>query len=266
MEKWTFNGIDLTNKAWGIQSIDGLGTPGLRGSNIQIPFMNGNRWIKKRYDSKVIMIIMYVLGVDKTTGTIPQGTTYMEQLDINIDYLLKLFGIRGQHSLKRTMRNGEIREAQAEIYKLTDPKVNKAGDVRITVEFELVDPFFYSTDLTSQLKTISSTEYTWTHNNPGTAPVTAAVITLKGPLDSPRLENLNNNIWLKYQGAIATGETVIINTKDFTCEKDGENYISAIKHGGDAYWLTLEPGNNNLELTTQETGGSIEVEYYPAYF
>lgn len=266
MEKWTFNGIDLSSKAWGIQSIDGLGTPRLRGSNLQIPFINGSRWIKKRYESKVIMITMYVLGVDKTTGTVPVGLTFMEQLDINIDYLLKLLGISGEHPLKRTMRSGEIREAQAEVYKPAELKVNKGGDARLTIEFELADPFFYSTDLTSHLKTISSTEYTWTHNNPGTAPVTAAVITLKGPLDSPRLENLNNNIWLKYQGAIEAGETVIINTKDFTCEKNGENYISAIKHGGDAYWLTLEPGNNSLELTTQVTGGSIEIEYYPAYF
>lgn len=266
MEEWMYNDVELNSKAWGIQSVDGLSTPSLRGSNLQVPFANGNRWIKKRYDSKIIMLNMYALGVNETSGLITIGMTQFEQLDANIDYLLKIFGVRGQHVLRRTMRNGEIREALAEVYRSVEFKRKKGGDAKFSIEFELADPFFYGTDLTRQTKAISSTEVAWTHNNPGTAPVTKAVITLNGPLDSPKIENLDNDIWMQYQGAIAAGETVIINTADFSCEKDGVNMISAIKHGGDAYWMILEPGNNSLEVTTQATGGSIEIEYYPAYF
>lgn len=254
-EKWYFNGYSLCTDEWNVERVlEGLGVPGYRGSNIQVPFENGLRHIKKRYKSKQLILSMWVRGAN------------MEIMDDNIDYLTKLFGMRGQHTLRRIMRSGEIREAQAEVYGPVSFVPKRPGYCKFSVEFELADPFFYGTDLTSQTKAIGSTEVAWTHSNPGTAPVTKAVITLNGPLDSPRLENLDNEIWLKYQGAIAAGETVVINTADFTCEKDGVNMISAIKHGGDAYWLTLEPGDNSMEVTTQETGGSIEIEYYPAYF
>lgn len=252
---WNYNGINLSSTDWKVQAVlDGLGHPGFRGEDLQIPFENGRRPIKKRYNSRIMVFSMFVTG--KT----------MEDLEANIDTLSALFGKKGQRILRRTLSNGDIREAKAEVYSPVNFPSEIPNYSKFSVEFELADPFFYSTDLRSQSKTISSTDYSWIHNNPGTAPVTAAVITLEGPLDSPKLENLNNNIWLKYQGAIEDGETVIIDTKDFTCEKDGENYISSIKHGGDAYWLTLEPGSNSLELTTQVAGGSIEIEYYPAYF
>lgn len=254
-EKWTYNGINLCTDNWNVEGvISGLGTPKLRGSNIRIPFENGKRHIKKRYESRNLMFSMWVKANDMVT------------LDENIDYLSTLFGRRGQHVLKRIMRSGEIRETMAEVYGDVTFVTKRPGHCKFAVEFELADPFFYGTTLENEVKTISSTDYSWTHNNPGTAPVTNAIITLSGPLDSPKLENLVNNIWLKYQGAILVGETVVINTKDFSCEKDGVNMISAIKHGGDSYWLTLEPGYNSLEVTTQETGGSVGIEYYPTYF
>ena len=252
---WNYNGTNLSSTDWKVQAVlDGLGHPGFRGEDLQIPFENGRRRIKKRYKSRILLFSMYVKG----------DTT--EEFESNIDTLSALFGASGEHTLRRTLSNGEIREAKAEVYSPVSFPIEIANYSKFSVEFELADPFFYTTELETDVEIISSTEESWTHNNPGTAPVTAAIITLEGPLDSPQLKNANNNIWLKYQGAIEEGETVTINTKDFTCEKDGENYISAIKHGGDAYWLTLEPGNNSLELTTQVTGGSIEIEYYPAYF
>ena len=57
-----------------------------------------------------------------------------------------------------------------------------------------------------------------------------------------------------------------MNTKDFTCMRGTENFIAAVKHGGDAYWMALESSENSLEITSQEAGGRIGIEYYPAYF
>jgi hypothetical protein len=252
---WNFNGTNLSSTDWKVQAVlDGLGHPGFRGEDLQVPFEDGRRRIKKRYNSRIIVFSMYVKGVTEET------------FESNIDILSRLFGARGQHTLKRTLANGEIREAKAEVYNKVNFPIEMPNYSKFSVEFELADPFFYGTDLTSQTKAIGSTDVTWTHNNPGTAPVTKAVITFNGPLDSPRFENLSNEIWLNYQGAIAAGETVVINTADFTCAKDGVNMISAIKHGGDAYWFTLESDNNSMKLTSEATGGSIKIEYYPAYF
>jgi len=267
MGKWDFNGISLCTKAWYVEEVlDGIGPPGFRGENLQVPFQNGTRHVKKRYNKKNMILGMWVVGCDKVTGRVPDGMTMMESLEQNIEYLSSLFGIRGQHALKRTMYDDSVREAQAEVYGKVNFVSKPEGYCKFSVEFELADPFFYSLVLEEELRTINSMAATYSFNNPGNAPVTNAIITLTGPLDSPRIENLNNDIWIRYLGVLEAGETAVINTKDFTCLKGAENYIAAIKHGGDAYWLILEAGSNSLEITTQVTGGSIEIEYYPAYF
>jgi hypothetical protein len=96
-----------------IEVPEGIGTPGLRGSNLQVPFQNGKRWIKKRYDERIIMLPMWVRGLAPLTGKLPSGKSENEALYDNIDYLSGVFGKRGQHVLKRILPDGTVREAIA---------------------------------------------------------------------------------------------------------------------------------------------------------
>jgi hypothetical protein len=92
------------------------------------------------------------------------------------------------------------------------------------------------------------------------------IITLEGPLSNPILRNQNNGVWMQYVGTIASEEAVALDTKHFTCLQGNENRISIVKHGGDADWMILDAGNNNMELETNTIGGRVTLEYYPAYF
>lgn len=58
----------------------------------------------------------------------------------------------------------------------------------------------------------------------------------------------------------------MLNTRDFSRIKEGENVITTVKHGGDAYWMVFESGTNNMKLTTETTGGTVEFRYHPSYF
>jgi len=266
-QRWEFNGISLHTKAWSVIEVpEGIGTPGLRGTNIQIPFKNGKKFIKKRYSERNVMMAMWVRGLDSITGAIPEGKSEKELLYENIDYLSSVFGKKGQHSLRRILPDGTVREAKAEVYRSAIFVKKPAGHAKFSVEFQLADPFFYGVDLASETKAIGSVNYEWNHTNVGTAPVTSVVITLRGPLESPKLECINNGIWLQYQGSIETDEIVVIDTGNFTCKKEGLNMIAALKHGGDAYWFILESGVNQMKLTGNTTGGTIKLEYFPAYF
>jgi len=113
---------------------------------------------------------------------------------------------------------------------------------------------------------VSTSPNIWTHANDGSAPATAMVITLEGPLSNPILKNRNNGIWIQYVGTILSGEYVILDTKYYTCLQGDQNMISIVKHGGDAYWMILDAGDNNLELETDTSGGRITLSYYPAFF
>jgi hypothetical protein len=256
LEKWEFNVTDLSsNESWGVESVlEGVGIPKYRGSNIQVPFQHGTRWIKKRYDRRKVVLSMWVKGTSRTN------------LDQNIDAFLKTIGIPGVHPLRRTMRSGEIREAQAEVCSEINFVVKEPGYAKFAFELELADPFFYGQTKVSETKILSSASTSWMHSYIGSAPCTDVVITFTGPLANPKIENLNNGIWLQYLGSIANGETVVLNTADFTCIKGSTNMIPAVKHGGDSYWITLLSGSNSMKATTDTTGGSIKIEYYPAYF
>lgn len=266
-QKWQFNGVNLNTKAWSVIEVpEGIGTPGLRGSNLQVPFQNGTRWIKKRFNERVIMLPMWVRGLDPLTGNQPSGANETELLYRNIDYLSQVFGKRGQHSLKRVLPGGTVREAKAEVYRPVSFAKKQAGYANFAVEFLLADPFFYDTVKVQETKIINTASFSWSHNNIGTAPVTNLTITLTGPLEAPKLEFLENGIWLQYQGTIGGADSVVINAGDFSCYKNGVNMLSAIKHGGDAYWAILEAGYNSLRIGSAVSGGSIKLEYYPAYF
>lgn len=266
-QTWQYNGMELNTLAWSVVEIsEGIGTPGLRGDNIHLPFQHGKKWIKKRYDIRIVMLPMWVRGLDPITGKLPSGLSSNEMLYQNIDYLSKVLGASGQHNLIRTLPSGEKRETKAEVYQPVIFKKVQDGYAKCVVEFLLSDPFFYSQQQVTETTDITSLTQEWTHQNPGTAPATKVDIEMIGPMESPKLECVETGVWLSYLGTIGVGETVTINTEDFSCEKDGLNMISSLKHGGDAYWMILSAGDSQLRLTNEITGGQVRIKYYPAYF
>ena len=255
-ENWTFNGFSLSSRGkWDVEAaIEGIGIPKFRGSDLRVPFQHGNRWIKKRFDSRKVVLSMWIKGTDRA------------DLDQNIDAFLTAIGTPGLHTLVRTLRSGETRLAQAELCSEIHFVRKNPGYAKFALELELPDPFFYALGKTTDVRTISSSPFVWLHANMGSAPATAMVITMEGPLSNPILKNRNNGIWIQYVGTIASGQSVVLDTKHFTCLQGEDNMISIVKHGGDAYWMILDAGNNSMELETDVFGGRVTIEYYPVYF
>jgi hypothetical protein len=255
-ENWTFNGFPLSARGkWDVEAvIEGVGIPKFRGNDLRVPFQHGNRWIKKRFDSRKVVLSMWIKGTDRAN------------LDDNIDDFLTAIGQPGLHTLSRTLRSGETRLAQAELCAEIHFVRKNPGYAKFALELELPDPFFYATGKTANVRTVSTSPLTWTHANSGSAPATNLVITLEGPLSNPVLRNQNNGVWIQYIGTILSGESVVLDTKHFTCLQGDQNMISIVKHGGDAYWMILDAGDNSMELETETTGGGVTIQYYPAYF
>jgi len=255
-EQWNFHGTDLSVRGkWDVEEVlEGIGIPPYRGSDLGVPFQHGKRWIKKRFDRRKVVLSMWIKGANR------------ERLDQHIDEFLKGIGTPGLHPLRRVMKNGEIREAQGELCAPIHLARKGPGYAKFALEIELADPFFYGTTLSTETKVSSGTKTTWTHANVGTAQAVKMKVTLTGPLSNPVLWNKSNDVWLQYLGSLGIGDTLVIDTKAFTALLNGVNRISAIRHGGDPYWMVLGPGNNSLELETGTVGGSAKVEYYPAFY
>ena len=255
-ENWTFNGFSLSERGkWDVETaIEGIGIPKFRGNDLRVPFQHGNRWTKKRFDSRKVVLSMWIKGADRP------------DLDNNIDAFLTAIGKPGLHTLARTLRSGETRLAQAEVCTEINFARKNPGYAKFALEFELPDPFFYAKGKVTDVKAVTTSPLTWTHVNTGSAPATHMVITLEGPLSNPVLRNKNTGVWIQYVGTILSGESVILDTKYYTCLQGDQNMISIVKHGGDAYWMILDAGDNSLVLETETTGGSVTLDYYSAFY
>lgn len=255
-ETWSYNGFSLSSRGkWDVESvIEGIGIPKFRGNDLRVPFQHGNRWIKKRFASRKIVFSMWIKGTDRAV------------LDDNIDTFLMAIGKPGQHTLSRTLRSGETRLAQAELCSEIHFVRKNPGYAKFALELEMADPFFYGTEKTTDVRTVSTSPIVWTHTNIGSAPAMQMVITLTGPLSNPVLRNQNNSVWIQYLGTILSGESVVLDTKYFTCVQGEDNMISIVKHGGDACWMILDAGDNSMVLETESTSGSVTLDYYPAFY
>jgi len=255
-ESWTFNEVELSRYGkWDIEEvIEGIGVPQYRGSNLQVPFQHGNRWIKKRYDRRKVVFSMWIKGRDRA------------ELDRHIDEFIRGVAKPGIYILRRSLRNGQIRESYGELSSELNFVRKGPGYAKFALEVEMPDPFFYGTESIFFTESIGSKTHNWIHEYVGTAPLIAMEIRLIGPMSNPVLMNTNNGVWMQYLGNINAGESVTLDTKDFSCVKGEDNTISTVKHGGDAYWMIFESGTNNLKITSEVIGGQVEVEYYPSYF
>ena len=258
IQTFKYSDVALDGVAWGVEDVlDGLGVPEARGENTLVPFVTGRRFVKKRKDHKTIILAMYVAGVNRSSITDPLSE---EQLEINKDYLSKLFGKRGLFKLERIMPDNSVREAWAEVIAPIQFEHISKTVARFTVEFLIPAGIF--TGPTDVTYTLSAADL----QHAGTAPQDSMTITMTGPLVNPKLENKTNDIWLQYLGTLVTGESLVIKTADYSVTKADQNMIPAFRHGGDASWFILEPGANELELTTDGAGGSITIAYKPAYY
>lgn len=255
-EQWSFHGTDLSVRGkWDVEEVlEGIGIPPYRGSDLGVPFQHGKRWIKKRFDRRKVVLSMWIKGKDRV------------ELDSHIDEFLRGIGSPGQHSLQRILRNGEVRQAQGEVCSEIHFVRKGPGYAKFALEIELADPFFYGTTLQVDSRSIVSPTLEWTHTNPGSAPCSDLIIKFQGPLANPILRHKGSGIWVQFMGVISTGEMVVLDTGSFTCNKAGDNLISALYHGGDSHWMSLDAGMNDLKLETGTSGGSVTIEYYPPYF
>ena len=255
---WKFNNTDLTEatgkwRAWDISGAND--NPPLRGSDIAIPFQHGATWTKKYYDEKIIVLAMWIKG------------TSLTDTQSNLDSVRRIFGIREQAILQRTMPDATVLQAMAEVS--GQPTFVYHGPLLVTgtVDFRLSEPFMRSLSLDTEVVTIANSPYDLV--NGGTAEEQRALITFTGPLDHPILTNTTNNVAVQYNDTLSSGaHSVVLDCGALTAILDGStNVIGSIIHTGDPAFMTLDPLHNAMTLTdnTGTNVGTATIEFYPPY-
>jgi len=260
-----FNGFLLTTEAWNVESLPSS-VPERRGDNIVIPYKNGARHVRnKPFGQRRPVLNMWVAPTD-AYGVLIEGRTEREQLEINLEYLKSIFAVAGQVPLRVQMLDGSYRTAQVEVVsEISFIKEQPTISAKMSVEVLMADPLYYGETLVTETIELTSGSVSIALSNSGTASVEKGNIRITGPASNLKINNTTNGISCTFTGDIEVNEEVLIDLDAHEVTLDEENVLGYLIHAGDPHWFVLNAGGNNIELTCDTFGGSMEFNYYPAY-
>ncbi len=251
---WSFGGTDLTS-AGAYKVIDFASAnelPPVRSDNPEIPLREGRLHTEKLFDQRTLSLGMYLNG------------TSITDFESKLETFKQLFGSRTRQYLQRTMADTSIRRALAEVTRF-DVAQKGSMYAKLSVDFLLAEPFFRSVSATIDTQVISASPLEYELTNPGTAPDKSALIEFIGPLNYPKLTNLENGVYVAYNDAIADSVITKIYVDTFQCLQGTTVMLDKLVHSGDAYFMVLLPGSNTMKLETNTTGGSVRITFYPPW-
>jgi hypothetical protein len=261
MNAWTFGGVRLESFGHVTELNSYLDMPPKRGGNVFVPMRDGQTFVSKYFDQKVISFGMEIVS---------DGVCDLEE---KLDSLKILLGSRMQQYLSNPAFTTGERRALAEV--TTPLGVTRSPDprvARIVIDFLLAEPFMRSVAQYAPAATvIDAHNVSATIVNAGTAPERHAIITLTGPLEwgagGITIYNTRNGVQLLYLADIAGGSYVTIDCGEFTAyDNAANNVIGNVSHVGDYHFMVFEPGDNILTLDEDNPStGTVAVTFYPPY-
>ena len=247
----TYRGVDLASFGV-ITLVDGLhSSPKEQDGALEIIGRHG-----KLYRPGMLEPRKIVVGLTMADST-------LAQLNAKVEDLRKL-QYRGLSTLQY-QEDGNIRTCQAELVEVS-VALSNGPIAKATLEFAIPGTYFFGTALQSQEVqiTASPTNFYLTHS--GTLKATLMKITLSGPLQNPRVDNLTNGVWLGFTGSINSGGYILVDSEKFTVvDSSGISQLPNFVHSGSTYFFELVPGSNQIQVTTETLGGKIKFEFYPHY-
>lgn len=280
---WSVDGVSLQTFAYNVVSKEsGMAPPPMRGDNITVPFAPGQTWVRKVPDARTITLQMWVQG-SNIDGTVPNDAQMKKKFEENARWIRKLvWKPRQQLTLTKQfwLPTAELTAAGVSTTSLTkvgnyalytatakaefiggfDPSMTGAARAVFEIDFYLADPYFYSPEISRGIAgTFTVLGDDRTHN---------VSIELVGTRTNPVVRNTTLGTELRYNGAVATGETLTVDVKNFTAQITGSatrNGIGSVVHSGDSFWLPLEAGSNTLTFSSTAGAGASTLKYQPVW-
>jgi hypothetical protein len=256
-DRWTFRGTDLSSYTVLVRAVDGAeDLPVLRGGNIPIPNLAGQRWAPKLPDAKRLALALHITDMNASGGL--TEPTVFRQAQENLETLRTLFATNGEGALVHYLPDGSSRTAQAEVvrFQSVDALHGRVAFMAI-VDFELADPYFYAADVVDSGRSIAASPTDFVLTNPGEARTHRVLFDFTGPISNPRVENLANGVYVECLVTVASATHLLVDCELFTAQNDGVNAIASIRHSGDFRWMLLEPGAQTLRVTATSPGGTL---------
>lgn len=271
---WDINGIPLQTYAYNVSTWGGdlQAPPPLRGSDIVIPYRPGEVFQKRRPTGRSLTFDMWVVGADEN-GDIPATLSMRAQFEKNLKMLRSLFWSQGrQVTITKRWRDpgsSTVRVATAKGVYAGGFVPSMQGALRATfsVEMYLSDPFFYGPEETITFPATATSSVTPTIL--GDYETTDIQITLNGARNNMRVTNNSRAIYVNVNQNISTGQTILLNVDKWTATKNPgvseANVIGAVASFGHEFWMALDPGSQQLTLSSSTGTAGATLKYKPRW-
>lgn len=299
------DGVPLNTFAYNITTWGGdrEAPPALRGQDITIPGRRGKTFISKVEDSRTITLNMWVQGC-LPNGDVPDSGDARAEFEHNFKMLRRLlFTPRRQVSLTKRFRDysaetttsrnspgygqtgygdGSFGAAEAGGIITATGKAQFAGGLNIamtgrhrgifSVDLLMTDPYFY-TDYISVPTMYATGTSSRQFDVQGDGRTMDVIATFHGALYMPRI-TVSNGVdqhWTQFNGGVNSADDVILDSKNFVAAyspKASSDYRvnGLIQHGGDPFWMALDPGTAKVALTRPGSGaGAMDLKYKAAW-
>lgn len=272
-EVWAWNGISLNQPYWDTATIGGtrLALPTLRGQDIELAYRSGKAWRAKYPDSRTITLVMWVAGIDQTTGN--PASDQRLAWNNNWQQMRQAFwtrnlagSVQGQLSRLWYLTQGGVSQlvaatALGEVAGSMEPAMTGRTRADFSVDILLADPYFYGSPQTAALTL--GVDQPVTNLGEGVvgegqpSSVCSFTATFNGPLTFPTITNSTWGVSVSYLGTVASGVSLTMDFLRFTCtDSTGANQIAYVAHAGSRVWLGLGPGVNHLTLSSLSSSDS----------
>lgn len=267
----------LSQYCWNVKTFGGtpraLGP--LRGGDIQVAYTPGQLFRPKFPDSRTITLQMWVAGISPTTNQpVAYNGTNHQQFSDNFQTLRHFFWTpSNQVQLTRLWsltQNGVVTlvsgTANCQIIGSMEPSMTGDSRADFNIDLALQDPYFYGVPQTANIP--YNTNTTVQNLGDDVAGYSNFSITLNGPLDSPRLYNSTNGVWLQINTLINSGDSWTLDVGNYVATRHSDNTIQTglVSHSGNRRWMALNPGNNTLILSGQlSSSGTGSITFQPPY-
>jgi hypothetical protein len=273
----TVDGVRLDTLAWNIETLGGrLSVPGTRGEDPEVPGMDGAVFVpNKNFESGRMTLQMWVRGSDEN-GLIPLSSSQMQEFRKNLDTITKMFTVRHRLlDIRQTWPAGIIQwMAKVEQpWDFSGSAVNPRA--KFAVELSIPSTFgqdVNTADYTSAAGLTTGVTLTLANYDGTTAPISDAIIVVRGAATNPRLTNPDTGEWVQYNGTIATGTDWRVDCGLWETRTGvgislasgaGTNQVANTQYaGGGSRFMRLTPrpsGGPQLVLTGTSLNGSTQV-------
>lgn len=265
-EYWSVDGVSLQTYAQNLTSWGGgrEGAPPLRGEDQKIPYLPGQKFVRKVPDSRTIPLEGWLVGTKVVNGR-ERGDVQTARANWRALRDL-LWTPDRQVQLTRRWRDagGVLRTATAlaQFAGGMEPDVSAGGTrVEFAVDMFLADPFFYGAEETITL--VSGTQSKEVLGDYRSLKARVEAVGVQGPLKVATTGLFPHSV---SYGTVASGVTAVMNVETFRATEGSTPTTNKVTHEGSRFWLAPEPGPSTQFVVTRTGTGVLRYVYQPAWF